>query len=146
MAAGFGVPALAGQSVPAVAWSSLTRPEPRTLCRLKAGLQTFHRSLACAKHVLSRCDNSAACNGGTARTDCSVYGSLCAAGRGATRRRRDEFYHLNRYIIVTLWNRSGAVCAACEISIAFVISAGTLILTNDSRRKKLKSEPESRTV
>ena len=34
-----------------VARSFFTRPEPRTLCRLKAGLQTFHGSLARAKHV-----------------------------------------------------------------------------------------------
>ena len=29
-----------------VARNFFTRPEPRTLCRLKAGLQTFHRALA----------------------------------------------------------------------------------------------------
>jgi len=29
-----------------VARNFFTRSEPRTLCRLKAGLQTFHRSLA----------------------------------------------------------------------------------------------------
>jgi hypothetical protein len=34
-----------------VARNFFTRPEPRILCRLKAGLQTFHRSLARAKHV-----------------------------------------------------------------------------------------------
>jgi hypothetical protein len=55
MAAGFGVPALAGQSLPTLGWpgDSSPRPEHRTLCRLKAGLQTFHRSLARAKHVPS---------------------------------------------------------------------------------------------
>src|SRR6185369_6357549 len=34
-----------------VARNFFTRAEPRTLCRLKAGLQTFHRSVAPNKHV-----------------------------------------------------------------------------------------------
>jgi len=53
MAAGFVVPALTGlrgRAAPELAYrrmarNFLTSPRRRTLCRLKAGLQTFHRSL-----------------------------------------------------------------------------------------------------
>ena len=40
---------------------------------------------------MSRCDKPAACSGGTVRTERSICGSLCPAGRGATRR-SEEFY------------------------------------------------------
>ena len=43
----FGVPALAGQSLPIIVWPENFSPAQNLVhfCRLKAGLRTFHRSL-----------------------------------------------------------------------------------------------------